>query len=116
MYKRVCVENGKLYGDECHFGWHEGASARVDGRPCDFGRLRRSPMVPRAKRRGVDGRRCAAEGLFRAAGAEGGGAAKLSANWKADVSLAAQVRGAPLFFTLNNHNQTGPGAGITRII
>ena len=52
---------------------------------------------PQAKRRGVDGRRCAAEGLFRAAGAEGGGAAKLSANWKADVSLAAQVRGAPLF-------------------
>ena len=74
-----------------------GASVPVDGRPCDFGRLRRSPMVPRAKRRSVDGRRCAAEGLWGAAEAEGGGAAKLSANWKADVSLAAQVRGAPLF-------------------
>ena len=57
--------------------------------------VRRWP--PQAKGRDINTRRCAAEGLFRAAEAEGGGAAKLSANWKADVSLAAQVRGAPLF-------------------
>ena len=73
-------------------------------------------MRAQAEGRGLDARRCAAEGLFQAVEEGGGGAAKLSANWKADVSLAAQVRGAPLYFTLNNHNQTGPGAGITRII
>ena len=64
MYKRVCVENGKLYGDECHFGWHEGASASVDGRPCDFGRLRQPPMAPQAKRRDINARRWAVRKRF----------------------------------------------------
>ena len=75
----------------------------------DMRGLRRASMAGHVTLGDSDVRRWSAE-------AEGGGAAKLSANWKADVSLAAQVRGAPLFFTLNNHNQTGPGAGITRII
>ena len=64
MSKSYFYQKEKQYTSRCSLMWHDEDSAYVDGRPCDFGRLRRPPMAPQAKRRDINTRRWALRKRF----------------------------------------------------